>query len=205
MGTLAALGVFSSLSVNLLLQFGLGMRGLRDTQPGPAGEGSEKYPFPLLESAVIFLSVTALWLVFTFMLAPLRLGFFPYILLFPLSAPACVLAEGLLCRLVWRHAPEGEKKSPPLFQGISAYEGMVPLALLVTLNVAFTFTEAVILSLGFALGLLFSILILNEIRRRSGLEAIPPFLRGVPLTLISMGLLSLIFTSVAAVFYNVLR
>jgi electron transport complex protein RnfA len=200
MGILAALGVFSSLSVNLLLHFGLGMQGLRSPQ-------DEKYPFPLLESAVIFLSVIVLWLFFTFILAPLKLGFFRYILLFPLSAPVCIAAEWLLDRFVWRHTGRGESmaETPLLFQGISAYDGMVPLALLLTLNLAFTFMEAVILSLGFALGILLSILILNEIRRRSTMEAVPQFLRGIPLTLISMGLLSLIFTSTAAIFFNAIR
>ncbi|GHV92351.1 hypothetical protein AGMMS50268_28540 [Spirochaetia bacterium] len=233
MGILAALGVFSALSLNLLLQFGLGLRGFSPDRELPAKlppEGRDPAPgpgpaVPWYETAAIFLSVIFLWLFFTLILAPMKLGFFWYFLLFPLGAPACIAAEWLLVRLVrivttqvlpklaksvFSDEEKAQdihldvKRSVPLFQGISAYDGLVPLALLLTLNLAFTFMEAVILSLGFALGFLFSILILNEIRRRSALEAVPLFLRGLPLTLISMGLLSLIFSSGALIFLNVL-
>jgi electron transport complex protein RnfA len=226
MGFLAALGVFSSLSLNLALLFGLGMRGLSVRRNG-------KIPVPFLETAVIFLSVLILWLFFTFILAPLKLGFFLYFLLFPLGALTCTALERFLVRFVWqpaagglaawagslwkilqgkaengasgRSSPSAEKRSPPLFRGISGYDGLVPLALLLTLNVGITLAEAAVLAFGFALGILLAALILNEIRRRSALEAVPHFLRGTPLTLISMGLLSLIFSSASVMFFNALR
>jgi electron transport complex protein RnfA len=218
MGFLAALGVFSSLSLNLVLQFGLGMRGIS------AGR-RRNHPVPFLEAGVIFLSVLILWLFLTYVLAPLQLGFFWYILLFPLSALACAGVERFLTRLVPVQAagdenrgsppefsadavyrsPEGKKRNPRLFRGISAYDGLVPLALLLTLNVGITFVEAAVLSLGFALGILLASLILKEIRRRSSLEAVPSLLRGDPITLISMGLLTLIFGFAAAMFFNALR
>ncbi|GHV63489.1 hypothetical protein AGMMS49587_13690 [Spirochaetia bacterium] len=219
MGYLAALGVFSSLSLNLALQFGLGMRGIS------AGR-KKNNPAPFLEAGVIFLSVLILWLFFTYILAPLQSGFFMFFLLFPLSALACSASEWFLIWLTRRHAapepagsvpadgaeairrgspPIEEKRTPRLFQGISAYNGLVPLALLLTLSVGVTFTEAAVLSLGFALGILLTALILREIRRRSGLEAVPALLRGDPVTLISMGLLSLIFTFAGAMFFNALR
>ncbi|GHV52496.1 hypothetical protein AGMMS49579_09870 [Spirochaetia bacterium] len=238
MGFLAALGVFSSLSLNLVLQFGLGMRDIS------AGRRKD-HPVPFLEAGVIFLSVFILWLFFTFVLAPLQLGFFILFLLFPLSALTCIASEQILTWFVRRypvpgHAagdeelvsppefaaeavsrgsppefaaeavsrgspPDGEKRRPWLFRGISAYDGLVPLALLLTLNVGVTLMEAAVLSLGFALGILLTALILREIRRRSSLEAVPPLLKGDPITLISMGLLSLIFASVAVMFFNALR
>jgi electron transport complex protein RnfA len=206
MGFFAALGVFSSLSLNLALQFGLGMRGLS------AGR-RKNHPVPFLEAGVIFLSVLILWLFFTFILAPLQLGFFWYILLFPLSALVCTLVEWLLAQLVRFLAakviyqdppPKGEKRSRRLFRGISAYDGLVPLSLLLTLNVGFTILEAAVLSFGFALGILLTSLILKEINRRAGMEAVPRFLRGDPLTLISMGLLSLIFSFAGIMFFDVL-
>ncbi|GHU78617.1 hypothetical protein FACS189462_3580 [Spirochaetia bacterium] len=204
MGFLAALGVFSGLSLNLALQFGLGMR---DMSVGRRRD----HPVPFFEAGVIFLSVLILWLFFTFVLAPLRLGFFWYILLFPLSALACTVLERLFARLADRitagtedSLPEGERRNPRLFLGISAYDGLVPLALLLTVNVGITFLEATALSLGFALGILITSLILREIRRRSSLEAVPVLLRGDPITLISMGLLSLIFASVGIMFFNAL-
>jgi electron transport complex protein RnfA len=219
MGFLTALGVFSSLSLNLALQFGLGMRGIS------AGR-RKNHPVPFLEAGVIFLSVLILWLFFTYILAPLRSDFFMFFLPFPLSALACIAFEWLLVWLIRRYPvpepagsvpAEGEeavrggsppvqkKRNPRLFRGISAYDGLVPLALLLTLNVGVTFLEAAVLSLGFALGILLAALILKEIRRRSSLEAVPALLRGDPITLISMGLLSLIFTFAGVMFFNALR
>jgi electron transport complex protein RnfA len=189
----------------MALQFGLGMRGLS------AGR-RRNHPVPFLEAGVIFLSVLILWLFFTYILAPLQSGFFWYILLFPLSALACTGMERLLTWFVRSitagaevSLPERERRNPRLFRGISAYDGLVPLALLLTVNLGITLVEAVILSMGFALGILLASLILREIRRRSSFEAVPSFLRGDPITLISMGLLSLIFSSAAAMFFNALR
>jgi electron transport complex protein RnfA len=90
------------------------------------------------------------------------------------------------------------------FNPISAYNGLVLMALILTIHIAVSFIEAVIVCVGFSAGILFSILILIEIRKRSSTEAVPSFLRGKPLVLISMGFLSLIFTSAAAILLNVL-
>ena len=73
------------------------------------------------------------------------------------------------------------------------------------LNVARNFVDATALSLGFALGIALAVAIISEIRRRSAMEAVPVPLRGGPLALIAMGLLSLIFSSTALMFYEILR
>jgi electron transport complex protein RnfA len=77
-------------------------------------------------------------------------------------------------------------------------------ALFITLNVAGGFLEAVILALFFSAGIALAVLIINEIRLRSEMEAVPQFLRGSPLILIAMGLLSMIFSSAALMLYRVL-
>ena len=91
-----------------------------------------------------------------------------------------------------------------LFSAFSAYEGLVLASLFLTANLALTFFDALILSFFFAFGCLMALFILREIGRRSALEEIPIYLRGIPLMLISMGLLSMIFGFAAWICYKVL-
>jgi len=63
----------------------------------------------------------------------------------------------------------------------------------------------VVIGFFFAFGTFISMLILNELRRRSTLERVPRCLRGNPLMLISMGLLSLISASVAGICFRILE
>jgi electron transport complex protein RnfA len=182
---LAALAVFSSLSMNLFLQCGLGMR--RAVQDGGK-------PLPFVQVGLLVLAVLILWVFFSYLPA---LGFFAYLLLFPLSALVYAGLERLFFRLVL-------KRKFPQPQVCFFCDGLAAAALFLTLHLASGFIEAAVLALGFALGLLLSLLILAEIRRRSRMEAVPRFLRGSPLVLISMGLLSLIFSSTALIFYRAL-
>jgi electron transport complex protein RnfA len=107
--------------------------------------------------------------------------------------------ETVFFRLFPSPAPESN-----LFSPLSGYNGLVLGSLMLTLRLALSPAEALVLSLGFTLGALFAVLILNEIRRRAFPETLPPALRGTPLILISMGLLSLIFSSAAAIFLSAL-
>jgi electron transport complex protein RnfA len=182
---LAALAVFSSLSMNLLLQCGLGMR--RAVQEGGK-------PLPFAQMGLLALAVLVLWVFFSYLPA---LGFFTYLLLFPLSVLVYAGLEGLFFRLFLKQPPPG----PP---ACVSCDGLTAAALFLTLHLASGFVEATVLALGFALGLLLSLLILEEIRRRSRMEAVPPFLQGSPLALISLGLLSLIFSSAALMLYHAL-
>jgi electron transport complex protein RnfA len=97
------------------------------------------------------------------------------------------------------------RKMERTFSAVTAYDGLAAAALFVTLNLAESFFDAALLALGFALGILASLLILAEIRRRASMEEVPRFLRGSPLVLVSMGLLSLIFSSAAAILFRVLE
>jgi electron transport complex protein RnfA len=182
---LAALAVFSSLAMNLLLHCGLGMREA-------AREEDKRLAF--LQAGLVFVPVFFLWAVFSYVLF---LGFFAYLLLFPLSALVYAGLERLLFQAVLKRDAPGIPA--PGFSG-----GICAAALFLTLHLASGIIEALVLSLGFACGVLFSRLILAEVRRRSRLEAVPRFLRGSPLTLIAMGLLSLIFSSAALIFYRAL-
>jgi electron transport complex protein RnfA len=180
---LAALAVFSSLSMNLLLRCGLGMQ---------AAAGEEDKPVPFVQMGLLVVSVLILWLFFSYILP---LGFFAYLLLFPGSALVHAGLEQFFFRIIRK-----QETSKPQSSGFC--NGLTAGALFLTLNLASGFLEAAILSLGFALGTLLSLLILAEIRRRSRIEAVPRFLRGSPLALVSMGLLSLIFSSAAVILYR---
>jgi electron transport complex protein RnfA len=189
---LAALAVFSGLSLNLFLQFALGASGIAsDTSPEPR-------PLPLFQLGVLFAAVLFLWVVFTYLTPSGSLGFLEYFLFFPVSALVCMRLELLAHRVFPK---TGIKKC---FSAYTAYDGLVPAALIITFTLAANFPGAFILALFFALCNIFSMLILNEIHRRSKLEWVPRFLRGSPIILISMGLLSLIFASAAVVCFKIL-
>jgi electron transport complex protein RnfA len=195
---LAALGVFAALACNLILHFGLGIRALtvekKDNKIDRAFCATR-----LFEGGTIFLSVLVLWVVFTYLLGPLGLGFFRFILIFPLSVPVCAGFETLLKRFVPR-----KWGWSPVFGTISAYEGLIPTALFLALHTATNTLEAAALAFFFALGILFPAFVLEEIRRRAGFEAVPRFLRGRPLSILALGIMSLVFASVAALFFNAL-
>jgi electron transport complex protein RnfA len=189
LGTFALLGVFSGLAMNMILHCGLAMReAARVPEPG--------LRHSLVKAALVFGTVVFLWLVFTSILSRFPLGFYEYLLMFPLSALVYACLGYFFGRFVLK------KKNPGA--GIDFCDGLAAASLFVTLNTASSFSEALVLSLGFSLGILFVLLVLGEIHRRSMLEAAPRFLRGSPLIIVSMGLLSLIFSSAALMFFRAL-
>ncbi|MDR2101419.1 MAG: hypothetical protein LBP43_02495 [Treponema sp.] len=193
MSVFFSLAVFSSLSFNLVVHLGLGMGRI-----GIKWSGGGR--IPLLQLAVLFVSVPLLWVVFSYPLTPLLFGFAEYFLFFPLSALVCIGLEWL-----FRYLLPASRAFPSLFTPVTSYDGLVPAALLLTLRLASGFSEALVLSFGFSAGTLLSLLILRGICKRSLMERVPHSLRGVPLTLVSMGLLALIFSSAAFVFFKALN
>ncbi|MCL2231459.1 MAG: hypothetical protein FWB99_04225 [Treponema sp.] len=196
---LAALAVFSGLSLNLLFSFALGAAGAA----GKTIPKGAKQPVPLYQLGVMFLSVLFLWVFFSFAVPPFWMGFSMYFLFFPLSALVCMGFE-FSCERLFPKSAEA-LSAQKIFSAFTAYDGLVPASLLLTFILAGTFFGALVLSLFFALGNLTAMLILNEIRRRSALERVPRFLKGSPLILISMGLLALISASVAVIGFRILE
>jgi electron transport complex protein RnfA len=183
---LVLLGFFSSLSINLVLQCGLGMAGLTRS-PGQK--------LPLLETGLSFITVLLLWAFFS--VFPFSMGLFKYVLCFP----AASLVHSGLQTLVSTLILKGKFRQ----EGDSLFENaLVAASLFCTMILSGTFAEAAVLSFGFAAGILLAMLILQEIQRRSEMEAVPKFLRGSPLVLISMGLLSLCFSSAAFMLFSFL-
>jgi electron transport complex protein RnfA len=166
--------------MNLILQCALGIKGISE---------AKKYgnisAFIIL--GIIFISIILLWLVFSRLFYSMIPGMFIYILLFPVSY---IVYEGfeyfIFCYLMKRD-PEDERF-------ISFPGGITAAAVFVCVNIANNILETIVLSFGFSLGIYLVYLITREIRKRAYLEKVPSSLRGKPLVLIAMGLLSLVFS-----------
>ena len=209
--TIAALAIFSGLSLNLLLSFALGLAGI-EPEPGSGGKNAKERGIPLFQYGVLFFSVLFLWVIFTYVFPFFLGGFSEIFLFFPVSALVCMglelLGERTFPYWIKRIFP---RKNRPIrgikkvYSAFTAYGGLVPVSLFITMNLAWNFMGAFVLALFFALGNLLAILFLNEIHRRSTLEQLPAWLRGSPLVLISMGLLSFLTISLAGIFFRILE
>jgi len=196
--SLAALAVFSGLSLNLFINFAIGVSSIVTSSAGKRGKNESFGQLPVFQLLVLFLAVIFLWLIFSLLPIPGILVFMQYFLFFPLSAIVCMGLELLGERIFGKN---GIKK---IFSSFTAYDGLVPASLIIAFTLANNFSGVLVLALFFSLGNLFSIMILNEIRRRSAFEMVPRHLRGSPLILISMGLLSLITVTAAVIFFRIL-
>ena len=207
---LAMLAVFSGLSMNVILQFGFGLKGI-------AFDKTISKNDLLAGSGVFFCTVMFLWLIFSFARSVLFLGFLEYVFLFPLSFLVFSVLDYLMHHIIMRRVitrrfmatETAEQNETTFFSGVLA--AGAPLggatagaALFLTLHVASGLIEAAVLAVGFTLGIALALVVVGEIRRRAGMEAVPHWLRGGPLALIAMGLLALVFSSGAILFFQVL-
>ena len=188
-----ALVFFAAFSLNLLLNFALGVRELILRERTPPMQ----FYYPWL---ILFVSTFLLWVFFA------RLLFFTggaldFILIFPFSVLGGMGLETLFFRFFGRYI--GLKENPQIFSAGSPYNGLCVSALFLTLRLALSPGEGLILSFVFSSGALLSFLIIKEIQKRSFLEAIPRGLRGTPILLISMGFLSLVFSAASVLFLKI--
>jgi len=197
-GSLVMLAVFSGLSMNLILQFGLALKRV-------AFETTVGRERLLAGMGILFASIMLLWLIFSFARSVIFLGFLEYMLIFPASSLVFSVFEYLTDHFILKEDWEGAGRKDAFFLNNALSGGaLIGAALFITLNVANGFLEAMVLSLGFSSSTALVFVIVGEIRRRSGMEAVPRWLRGGPLALIAMGLLSLIFSSGALMLFGVL-
>jgi electron transport complex protein RnfA len=187
---LILLTVYSGLSLNLILQTGLGLRDLYADLTSPVHRH-------FIQWAILLINSIVLWAFFVWVLSPLALGFVEYFLLFPANAMLLYLAELFIPKMLFRST-----KKTGIFPSLSAYSGISVASSLITLRTASSFQEAVVLSFGFSTGAILAIFIIRAIYRRLGNERSPRLLRGIPLVLISMGLISLVFTQAAVILLN---
>lgn len=190
MNSLVFFMVFSGLSMNLILQCGLGVKGIVT---------SELRIVPALQKiCVIFVTVLLLWIIISGVVFRFHGELFIYVLLFPICAMSYDGLEYLFYRFVFKK--ENEKDAY-----VSFCPGLSTVVLLISLIYADTFPEALVLLLGFAAGIFICALFLGEIRKKAILETVPHYLRGMPLLVISMGLLALVFSSAAVMMFNIYR
>jgi len=192
---LVMMAVFSGLSMNLILQFGLGLKGIAFDE----SIGRERL---LAGSGVLFVTVIFLWLIFSFIRSVLFLGLLEYLMLFPVSSLVFSIFECMVNRFILKKNMEQE--GAILFGDSLTGSALAGAALFITLNVAGSLYEALVLSLVFSCSTALVIVVVDEIRRRAEMEAVPLRLRGGPLALIAMGLLSLVFASGALMLFRVL-
>ena len=179
--------IFSAFSMNLVLQCGLGINeGVKTHRTKPV----------LIKLSIIFSVVIILWSVLTAVKSYIFSGIFIYVLLFPVS----FMAYKGLEYLVFHNLLKIEENDRSLgFPG-----GITAAALFICMNISGNIIETIALSFGFTAGTLLVFLVLFEIQKRAALEAVPRFLRGKPLVLISMGLLSLVFTKASTLIFRMI-
>jgi len=189
--TLLPLFIYSGFTVNLVLQCALGIKGIAESK-------TQFNISTLIKLSLIFSIVILLWFFFSRILYSVIPGLFIYILLFPVSA---VVYDGLEF-LVFNYILKKDEQSESI---ITFPGGITAVAVFLCLNIANGILETLVLSFGFVFGIFFVNLIVSEIRRRAALEAVPLFLRGKPLVLVVMGLLSLVFMSASLLFFRMIN
>jgi Na+-translocating ferredoxin:NAD+ oxidoreductase RnfA subunit len=179
--------IFASFFLNLSLHTGLGMAEIyRDIDSSLRG--------PLVRCVVLSIVVFLCWLLWTFVLTPLSLGFFDIVFIFPL----CALALHTVDEQILKQKCHGEL----FYEKESALSSLVPLcvfSLLITLRIASSVAEAAILSLSFSSGSVLAALILGAIHLRTRAEPIGAKIAGLPFIFISNGLLAFIFSITATI------
>jgi len=174
------LAVFSAFTMNLTLQCAIGLKKASESE-------NYKAITTLYKLSLIFIIVILLWFSFSKILYSLFSGIFIYVLLFPVSY---IVYEGLEY-LLFRYLLKNEKKDESF---VSFPGGITAVAVFLCLNISGNFLETAMLSFGFTFGIFLVLMIIREVRKRASLEEVPLFLRGNPLILITMGLLSLVFS-----------
>jgi len=185
---LVFLFIFSGFSINLILQCGLGIKGAAESR-NPLGAST------LVKIGIIFLSIIFLWLFFSKLVYSIIQGVFIYVLLFPVSSIVYDALEYLIFRYLFKKDPKSESF-------VSFPGGITAVCVFICVNIAGSFLEALVLSFGFTAGMLLVYLVIMEVRRRASLEAVPSFLRGKPLVLITIGLLSLVMSFISILLFR---
>ena len=183
-----ALAALSGFLLNLPVQMGLGLREIFLEREG-------SFLDALLESIILFISLMLQWIIFFYLLAPLSLVVFKYFLLLPLGA----VTPSFLLMMFKKISPEKSAGKENVFL-FSHKAGQSLAALLITLSLAGSFRDAFIITSGFSLGAFFAVSVLKAVRFRIERERISPLLRGLPLYLIVLAILSLVFSSIAIIF-----
>ncbi|MCL2721480.1 MAG: hypothetical protein FWD47_09095 [Treponema sp.] len=182
--------IYSVFTVNIVLQCALGIKGVVESK---SSIGIATY----IKAGIIFFVIILLWFLFSKIILSLASGIFIYIILFPVSTIVYDVFEYLIFSLLVKKDVKSENI-------INFPGGITAVAVFICINVTNSILDTIVLSFGFVSGIFLVNSIIREIRRRAALEAVPVFLRGKPLVLVSMGLLSLVFTTASLLLFRMI-
>jgi len=175
--------------MNIVLQNAVGVREFASCEDA----GIKNTAVKLL---IIFIVINILWVFFARILPLIFSGPYCYVLLFPVSVIVYNCAEYLTFKNICKSGAEFKQSSS---------SGVAAAALFICLDLSNSFLENMVLSFGFTAGIFLVYLILLKIKKRASLETVPRFFRGNPLTIISMGLLSLVFSTASQLIFRMVR
>jgi electron transport complex protein RnfA len=141
--------------------------------------------------AVVFVMTLAsviTWIIFTFVLEPWNLGYLQTIVFILVIATLVQFVEMVI-----------QKSSPVLYQALGIYLPLITTncavlgVAILNIQLRYNFLQATIFGFGSSIGFTLALLIFAGMRERLELANIPRSLRGIPISLITAGLLSLAF------------
>ena len=182
--------IYSGFTINLVLQCALGIKGIVVSK-------TQFNITAFVKLCLIFLSIIFVWFLSSKLLYSLIPGIYIYVLVFPVSVIVYDGAEYLVFRYLI-------KKDPGSDSIISFPGGITAAAAFICINIANNFFQVMVMSFGFVSSIFLVNLIIREIRARAALEAVPVFLRGKPLILITMGLLSLVLSTASILVFRMI-
>ncbi len=141
--------------------------------------------------AVIFVMTVAgmiTWLVYTFALLPLNIGYLRTIAFIVIIAALVQFVEMVV-----------QKTSPALYQALGLYLPLITTncavlgVAIINIDEGYNFLETLVFSASSAAGFALALVIFAGMREQLALSNVPKPFRGMPIALISAGLLSLAF------------
>ena len=150
-----------------------------------------------MAAAVLFvmtLSTTVTWLLYTYLLLPLGIGFLQTICYILVIAALVQMVEIIL-----------KKMSPALYQALGVYLPLITtnctilgVAILV-IQKDFDLITSVVFAMGNAIGFGFTMILFAGIREQLELSGMPAGMRGIPIALVTAGLMALAFMGFAGI------
>jgi len=142
---------------------------------------------------VITIATIITFLVFTYLLKPFGLGYLQTIAFILLIATLVQSIEIIL-----------KKVSPPLYQALGVFLPLMStncailgVAILVTQGNDFNLLKATTLAIGTGLGFVLALVVFTGIREQMELVGVPKGMKGVPIALVTAGILALAFMGFA--------
>ena len=138
---------------------------------------------------VIVLASTMTWSAYTFILVPLGLEY-----LYTLSFILIIAALVQFVEIVLKKVQPGLYKSLGIFLPLITTNCAVLGVAVINMNVKYSFIESIVHAAGASVGFLLAILLMAGIRERIEIsQNMPKCLRGLPIALVTAGLMSIAF------------